>query len=92
MGRGKGGEAWEIPVRVREFFFFPKTDYSFNLTSFFFQKWELKVLNTLNWDTSAVLPHDLLDHFLVRLPIPAELKQRVTNHARTLINMCCTGN
>lgn len=54
------------------------------------RRWELKVLNALNWDTSAVLPHDLLDHFLVRLPIPGELKQRVTNHARTLINMCCT--
>ena len=55
------------------------------------QSWELRILNVLNWDTSAVLPHDLLDHFLHRLPIPDQVKSRVTYHARTLINMCCTG-
>lgn len=54
------------------------------------RSWELKVLNVLNWDTSAVLPHDLLDHFLHRLPIPEPVRERVTYHARTLLNMACT--
>jgi len=54
------------------------------------RSWELKVLNVLNWDTSAVLPHDLLDHFLFRLPIPDQVKSRVLYHARTLLNLSCT--
>ncbi|XP_063677841.1 G1/S-specific cyclin-D3-like [Bolinopsis microptera] len=63
---------------------------SFSYTSKQVRSWELRILNMLNWDTSAVLPHDLLDHFLHRLPIPDQVKSRVTYHARTLINMCCT--
>lgn len=54
------------------------------------RSWELRILNVLNWDTSAVLPHDLLDHFLHRLPIPDSVRGRVTGHARTLLNLACT--
>lgn len=62
----------------------------YSYTSKQVRSWEVKILNALNWDTSAVLPHDLLDHFLHRLPIPEQVKTRVTYHARMLINMCCT--
>lgn len=53
------------------------------------RSWELRILNVLNWDTSAVLPHDLLDHFLHRLPVPDKVKSRVTFHARSLLNLSC---
>eukprot|EP00116_Pleurobrachia_bachei_P006000 sb/3466262/ len=53
--------------------------------------WEVRILNSLDWDTSAVLPHDLLDHFLHRLPlIPPGVRNRIIFHARLLINLCCT--
>lgn len=54
------------------------------------RKWELEVLNTLNWDTYVVLPHDLLDHFITRLPIPEDQQVRIRDHARVLFNIICS--
>ncbi|XP_046845142.1 G1/S-specific cyclin-D2-like [Xenia sp. Carnegie-2017] len=54
--------------------------------------WELIVLDKLQWDISAVTPHDFLDHLFLRLPFHfnEERLAVVRKHASTFIALCCT--
>ncbi|XP_072128871.1 G1/S-specific cyclin-D1 isoform X2 [Mobula birostris] len=51
---------------------------------------ELLVLNKLKWDLASVTPHDFIDHFLNKLPIPKDNKQIIRKHAQTFVALCAT--
>ncbi|XP_038662001.1 G1/S-specific cyclin-D1 [Scyliorhinus canicula] len=51
---------------------------------------ELLVLNKLKWDLASVTPHDFIEHFLSKLPIPNESKQIIRKHAQTFVALCAT--
>ena len=50
-------------------------------------------MDKLQWDISAVTPHDFLDHLFLRLPFHfnEERLAVVRKHASTFIALCCTG-
>ncbi|XP_055505171.1 G1/S-specific cyclin-D1 [Leucoraja erinacea] len=51
---------------------------------------ELLVLNKLKWDLATVTPHDFIEHFLTKLPIPKDNKQLIRKHAQTFVALCAT--
>ena len=63
----------------------------------FSQKWELMVLELLNWDLSAITPYCILDQLLRRLIQPLhDLRghfqdlQSIRNYAETLLSLAIT--
>ncbi|XP_067902638.1 G1/S-specific cyclin-D1 [Heterodontus francisci] len=51
---------------------------------------ELLVLNKLRWDLASVTPHDFIEHFLSKLPIPKDSMQMIRKHAQTFVALCAT--
>lgn len=65
------------------------TDFSVTADQIF--EWELLILQVLQWNLSAVTPHDYIEQLLSRLP--AELRhgdrmKSIKRHAQTFIAMC----
>ena len=68
-----------------------------NVLLFSLQKWELMVLELLNWDLSAITPYCILDQLLRRLIQPLhDLRghfqdlQSIRNYAETLLSLAIT--
>lgn len=51
---------------------------------------ELLILNKLKWDLASVTPHDFIEHFLSKLPLPQDTKQIIRKHGQTFVALCAT--
>ena len=66
------------------------------ISNFLLQKWELLVLELLNWDLSAITPYCILDQLLRRLAKPLhDLKEdfdltEVRNYSEAILNLAMT--